>query len=98
MKTTEKELKEQVIKDLNDFYNQLTETSGYDKKNDIFHVMRGLAESYESVDCIGNWKQGINDVIFVQTKNTKKTFVFSSDFGDQGNATQFNLLLKELVG
>lgn len=88
-------MKEQVIEELRSFRKQLTEITDDDTKNDRFCYYRTLAESYELFECAGNWIQEKFVTMFVQTKNTKKTFIFGTCYD---NPSVFEELMKELVG
>lgn len=80
-------MREQVIKDLEDFYSQLTNTK---------QKFRGVNEEYELFECSGNYVHDIATTIFVRTKNTKKVFMFNTLFNDHGNAVRFKQLMDDL--
>lgn len=80
-------MREQVIKDLTDFYNQLVDTE---------QKFRGLDEEYKLFECSGNYVRDVATTIFVRMKNTKKVFMFNSLFDEEGNAARFERLMKEL--
>lgn len=80
-------MREQAIKDLTDFYDQLVDTE---------EKFRGVNEGYELFECAGNYVQDLATTIFARTKNTKKVFMFNTFFGEEGNAARFERLMKEL--
>lgn len=80
-------MREQAIKDLTDFYDQLVDTE---------EKFRGVNEDYELFECAGNYVQDLATTIFARTKNTKKVFMFNSLFDEEGNAARFERLMKEL--
>lgn len=86
-------MREQAIKDLKEFHKQLTKITDDDIKNDIFHLSRGLVESYELFDCEGIWMQQTFATIYVRTKKTKRLFTFGTCIE---NPPVFEELMEEL--
>lgn len=86
----EQELKERLIRDLNDFYEQLTDTEG---------MFKDLDGSYPLFDIWGSFSEdsiGAITSMFLSLKNCKKVIVFSTLFSDEFNKENFKKLVKVL--